>query len=513
MDIKRNLISRNHTPLRRTKKNIIFIVVHYVGALGDAYDNTEYYKNNYVKASADFFVGHNGDIWQANDYYNYYSWHCGGPRQSNEGGRFFKICTNENSIGIEMCVKKKNTNSLNARDKDWYFTNETVESTAWLVSHLMKELNIDADHVIRHYDVNGKFCPNPYVDTLHPGAWEKFKAMLPGGGESAPVSDNIKYYRVRKTWADVSTQLGAYEVLENAKNNCPAGYCVFDDEGKVVFSNITAKTAGTQASSLKGRSEAEIVNIAGKLCQKDQEKSGILAAVSAAQFILESGYASTDLAQNANNCFGMKTFLSNNDWPGSTWDGTSKYSKITTEEYTPGQITKIRADFRRYDCIEDSIADHSAYLNGAKNGGRPRYAGLKGETDYRKAAQIIKGGGYATDSQYVQKLCSIIERWNLTQYNAKTQAQKAAPGDTKSTAKKTQASSANVRYRVQVGAFKTKSAADAFQKTLKKRGIDSFTELGDDYFRVYAGSYKGKKNAQKRAQELKAAGIDAVIKN
>ena len=67
----------------------------------------------------------------------------------------------------------------------------------------------------------------------------------------------------------------------------------------------------------------------------------------------------------------------------------------------------------------DSIADHSAYLLGAKNGSKLRYAGLKGCTDYKKAVRIIKDGGYATSLTYVEKLCSIIEKWNLTQCDAK----------------------------------------------------------------------------------------------
>lgn len=36
----------------------------------------------------------------------------------------------------------------------------------------------------------------------------------------------------------------------------------------------------------------------------------------------------------------------------------------------------------------------------------------------KKAVQIIKDGGYATSSTYVQNFCNIIEKWNLTQYNA-----------------------------------------------------------------------------------------------
>ena len=79
----------------------------------------------------------------------------------------------------------------------------------------------------------------------------------------------------------------------------------------------------------------------------------------------------------------------------------------------------VTAEFRKYANIDDSIADHSAYLLGAKNGSKLRYEGLKGCTDYKKAAQIIKAGGYATSLTYVDKLCSIIERWKLTQYDVK----------------------------------------------------------------------------------------------
>jgi len=176
---------------------------------------------------------------------------------------------------------------------------------------------------------------------------------------------------------------------------------------------------GTQASAFSGLSEADVVKSVGTLFTADQKKTGILASVSMAQFILESGYGKSELAQNANNVFGMKCSLSGNAWSGSTWDGQSKYTKQTKEQNADGSNTTITADFRRYSCVEDSIADHSAYLLGAKNGSKLRYDGLKGCTDYRKAAQIIKDGGYATSLTYVQSLCSIIERWDLTQYDVK----------------------------------------------------------------------------------------------
>ncbi len=176
-------------------------------------------------------------------------------------------------------------------------------------------------------------------------------------------------------------------------------------------------TIGTQASVFADLSETDAVSTIGKLCQSDMQTSGVLASISAAQFILESGYGKSELAQNANNCFGMKKSLSGNTWSGSTWDGTSIYTKKTQEQNRDGSYETITADFRKYSSVEKSVADHSAYLLGAKNGDKLRYDGIKGNKDYKKVAQLIKDGGYATSLTYVEKLCSIIEKWNLTQFD------------------------------------------------------------------------------------------------
>jgi len=42
----------------------------------------------------------------------------------------------------------------------------------------MKQYNVPADHVIRHYDVTGKICPNPYVYNHTEHTWDGFKAAL-----------------------------------------------------------------------------------------------------------------------------------------------------------------------------------------------------------------------------------------------------------------------------------------------------------------------------------------------
>lgn len=165
-------------------------------------------------------------------------------------------------------------------------------------------------------------------------------------------------------------------------------------------------------------SEIEFIKTVGPLAAADMKKTGVLASVTIAQAILESGYGTTDLARNANNFFGMKCSLSGNTW-ASAWDGTSKYTKKTAEQKADGTIYYVTADFRKYPDMETSINDHSLYLVGARNGSKLRYEGLVGETDPKTAAQIIKSGGYATDVTYVDKLSNIIERYDLTQYDVK----------------------------------------------------------------------------------------------
>lgn len=58
------------------------------------------------------------------------------------------------------------------------------------------------------------------------------------------AGNGTKYYRVRKSWTDAASQLGAFTSLENAKSACKAGYTVYDDNGKAVYT-----AAGQQTSA------------------------------------------------------------------------------------------------------------------------------------------------------------------------------------------------------------------------------------------------------------------------
>ena len=101
----------------------------------------------------------------------------------------------------------------------------------------------------------------------------------------APSVPASNLYRVRKSWADAKSQIGAYSNLDNAKANCKIGYSVFDSNGNVVYSNIETPTpqikpiqtnsAPTQSNVLKQGNRGDAVktmqnmlNVCGYDCGK-----------------------------------------------------------------------------------------------------------------------------------------------------------------------------------------------------------------------------------------------------
>lgn len=329
-----------------------------------------------------------------------------------------------------------------------------------------KDINDESSYVERYKDVEvaRKECPLGYYvyDWNGNVVYKNFDEYVEP--EQPPVEEEKKYYRVRKSWEDSDSQIGAYEELQNAINACAPGYKVYDWNGDVVYDNdkaipddrlyrvrqkwenefseidaypnletaiancpkgyhvyddhgtiVYTATEDLPVSPLKGISQEGFIAYIGPKAHEDMKESCILASVTIAQAILESGWGQTELALNANNLFGMKTNLSGNTWE-SAWDG-KKYTKKTNEEYKEGEITVITADFRAYDSVDASIKDHSDYLRQAMNGNKLRYEGLCGETDYKVAIQTIKDGGYATDSKYVNKIINIIEKYELYEWD------------------------------------------------------------------------------------------------
>ena len=165
--INYNKSNRNGTPIK-------YIVVHDTGNPSRGANVTAHY--NYFNggdrsSSADFFVD-DTQVLCVNDYYKYYTWHCGDGR-----GKYG--ITNRNSVGIEFCI-----NVDSDRDK-------TLERTAQLVRELMQELNIPIDRVVRHYDASRKNCPQSMSGNGW-AQWYKFKEKLKGDDLTMAQYEELK---------------------------------------------------------------------------------------------------------------------------------------------------------------------------------------------------------------------------------------------------------------------------------------------------------------------------------
>lgn len=93
-----------------------------------------------------------------------------------------------------------------------------------------------------------KSCPGNWMYARMGDLANKVTASLSGSTEPENPTDDsqkIKWYRVRKSWADSKTQKGAYKILDNAKKCADQnpGYKVFDADGKVVYEPKAAEPA------------------------------------------------------------------------------------------------------------------------------------------------------------------------------------------------------------------------------------------------------------------------------
>ena len=155
-----------------------YIVMHYTANNGDtAKNNCDYYHRvGGLQASAHYFCDEHGAMQSVRECDT--AWHCGARAY------WHPECRNGNSIGIEMCSRKR-------ADGSYYIKPETVANAAALAREIMQRYGIDTEHVLRHYDVTGKRCPMPWVDD--PAQWTAFKEMLKQNDNDEEDENMVKY--------------------------------------------------------------------------------------------------------------------------------------------------------------------------------------------------------------------------------------------------------------------------------------------------------------------------------
>ncbi|MBA4198462.1 MAG: N-acetylmuramoyl-L-alanine amidase [Chitinophaga sp.] len=127
----------------------------------------------------------------------------------------------------------------------------------------------------------------------------------------------------------------------------------------------------------------------------EMQRTGVPAAITLAQGILESKFGESDLCKKSNNHFGIKC--------KTEWTGEKVYHDDDVKHEC----------FRVYPDAAASFKDHSDFL---KN--RPYYTSLftLSPTDVEGWCFGLKKAGYATERDYPEKLLKVISDYNLNQY-------------------------------------------------------------------------------------------------
>ena len=133
-----------------------------------------------------------------------------------------------------------------------------------------------------------------------------------------------------------------------------------------------------------------------EIAMQEMKQYGIPASITLAQGILESGAGRGTLSVRANNHFGIKCHTG--------WQG----------DFVHHDDDKDQECFRKYVDAKYSYRDHSLFLTT-----RGRYSSLfdLSQKDYKGWAKGLKKAGYATDPKYPDKLISIIERYQLEDFD------------------------------------------------------------------------------------------------
>jgi len=194
---------------------------------------------------------------------------------------------------------------------------------------------------------------------------------------------------------------------EMVREKINSGRTVTRKDSKPEVKKATTKTEKKvvkKAEKLEATSKVAVTNVTIEeyiltykfVAMENMKNFGIPASIKLAQGILESGSGTGTLSRQANNHFGIKCA---NNWTGES---------VSFTDDAPDEC------FRKYNSPLESFADHSQFLISRKH-----YQNLftLDKRDYVAWAKGLKSAGYATDPKYPEKLISIIERYELYQYD------------------------------------------------------------------------------------------------
>ena len=159
----------------------------------------------------------------------------------------------------------------------------------------------------------------------------------------------------------------------------------------------TAATGTSETTCPTSTQQAAFARALWPEAQQAARQVGVNPVTLLAQAALETNWGRS-VPQGAsggtsNNLFGIKA--------GSGWSGPAVSN--STQEYSGGTATTVKAQFRSYDSTSQCFQDYVDLLKG-----NPRYAAALGTgNDVQAFGSALQQGGYATDPAYASKLTSV----------------------------------------------------------------------------------------------------------
>ena len=199
------------------------------------------------------------------------------------------------------------------------------------------------------------------------------------------------------TGAEVATSSGSMQSFQN-------GSISWTPSGGAVIS-------GSSANRPAAGDEWGYISWVAGFAQEEDRRYGVPASVAIAQSIIESGWGQSSLTLVDNNYFGIKC-------PAYGSPYVSGCTDYSTTEYYDGQYVTIQAGFRRYNSPLDSFLDHGFFLSlGDPNNTANRYYPAFHTGSSQDFIRAVAAAGYATDPTYANKIISVMDRYNLYQYD------------------------------------------------------------------------------------------------
>lgn len=118
---------------------------------------------------------------------------------------------------------------------------------------------VDKQNMTVHRWFAATACPGEYLYSRMGQIAQEVNKKLGIG-----TTTTNQMYRIRKTWKDAASQIGAYTNFDNAKRACKDGYYVFDSKGNIVYPEQKQEATPAPAPTKKSVQEIAAEVWAGK---------------------------------------------------------------------------------------------------------------------------------------------------------------------------------------------------------------------------------------------------------